>query len=104
MEQPQLALDALGHNENDEEGNGEDSEEDPKSGLSSVVNVDEVGRRVGTRRTLRVGNGKGGMRRLPMVVGVGMPRTLGDGDRARGVVRVGDGERRGDGVEELHID
>ena len=104
VEQPQLALDALGHNENDEEGNGEDGEEDPKSGLSSVVNVDEVGRRVGTRRALRVGNGKGGMRRLPMVMSVGMPRTFGDGDRARRVVRVGDGEGRGNGVEELHID
>ena len=101
MEETELSLNTLGHDEDDQEGDGKDGEEDPKSGLSTVGSVDEVSGRVRSRRALGVRRRQGAVARVvTMVVSLG---TLGNRHRVCGVVRVGDGQGGSYGVEELHV-
>ena len=101
MEETELSLNTLGHDEDDQEGDGKDGEEDPKSGLSTVGSVDEVSGRVRSRRALGVRRRQGAVARVvTMVVSLG---TLGNRHRVSGVVRVGDGQGGSYGVKELHV-
>lgn len=101
MEETELPLNTLGHDEDDQEGDGKDGEEDPKSGLSTVGSVDEVSGRVRSRRALGVRRRQGAVARVvTMVVSLG---TLGNRHRVSGVVRVGDGQGGSYGVKELHV-
>jgi len=101
VEETELPLNTLGHDEDDQEGDGKDGEEDPKSGLSTVGSVDEVSGRVRSRRALGVRRRQGAVARVvTMVVSLG---TLGNRHRVSGVVRVGDGQGGSYGVKELHV-
>lgn len=108
VEQPQLSLDSLGHDEDDEEADGKDGEKDPEGLLSGLVDVNDVVGRVRSRRALGVRRRERAVRGVvAMVVGVstGGLGTLGNGDRG-GVVMpgLGDGQRAGNGlVEEVHV-
>lgn len=101
VEETELSLNTLGHDEDDQEGDGKDGEEDPKSGLSRVGSVNKVSGRVRSRRALGVRRRQGAVARVvTMVVSLG---TLGNRHRVRWVVRVGDGQSGSYGVEELHV-
>jgi hypothetical protein len=101
MEETKLSLDTLGHDEDNQKGDGKDGEEHPKSGLSSVGSVDKVSGRVRSRRALGVRRRQGAVARVvTMVVSLG---TLGNRHRVGGVVRVRNGQGGSYGVEELHV-
>jgi hypothetical protein len=109
VEEPELSLDTFGHDKDDDKEQGEQGEEDPESGLSSLVNVDKVGRRVRAGGTLRERRRQGTVAGVvAMVVSVsvstGRNGTFGHGDRVSRYVRVGDGQGGCYSVEEIHDD